>query len=58
MSTLRDIADHAFRLHEAGRLTRENLLRVLSACVDAVALENGYASTYGLPSSQRRSRAK
>lgn len=49
MPTPRQLAEDAFRLHEEGHITREELMHVLEQCINATALENGYAEKYGLP---------
>lgn len=49
MSTLRHVAEVAFRLHEEGCITREELVHVVQQCVNATAIENGYADEHGLP---------
>jgi len=49
MSVLRSIAETAFRLHEEGRITREQLVHTLEQCINATAIENGYADEHGLP---------
>lgn len=51
--TAKLIAETAFRLHEKKYLSREELVRILQACVNATALENGYADKYGLPFPER-----
>ena len=43
------IAALAFRLHKEGHITREELVHVVGQCINAVALENGYADEHGLP---------
>jgi len=47
--SLRQIAELAFRLHAEERITREELVHVVQQCINAAALENGYADVYGLP---------
>lgn len=47
--TTKAIIEVAFRQHEDGRLSREELLRILEQVINATALENGYAERYGLP---------
>jgi hypothetical protein len=49
MSTPRQLAETAFRLHEEGHITREELVNILQQCINVTALENGYAEKYGLP---------
>lgn len=49
MSDDRLIVETAFRLHEEELLSREDLVRLLEQCVNATALENGYAEAHGLP---------
>jgi hypothetical protein len=43
------IAELAFRLHKEGHITREELVYVVGQCINAAALENGYADEHGLP---------
>jgi hypothetical protein len=47
--TTKLIVKTAFRLHEEKRLSHEDLVSVLEGCVNATALDNGYADQYGLP---------
>lgn len=56
MSDPRLIAEIAFRLHEEGRIDKDELVRVLEQCVNVAALENGYAEEHGLPFPEVRSR--
>lgn len=49
MSDLRHVAEVAFRLHEEGRIDKAELVHILEQCLNAVALENGYADEHGLP---------
>lgn len=49
MSTIRLIAETAFRLHEEKHISRDVLVDVLQDCVNITALENGYADKHGLP---------
>lgn len=49
MSSLKIIAETAFRLHEEGCITREELVHVIEQCINAAAFENGYADEHGLP---------
>jgi len=44
-----EIAKIAFDLYEKKQLSREKLVCVLKQCVNAAALDNGYADAYGLP---------
>ena len=44
-----EIAKIAFDMHEKKYLSREELVCILQECVNATALENGYADQYGLP---------
>ena len=44
-----EIAKIAFRLHEQGHLSREDLLQTLRVCVNGAATLNGYAPRYGMP---------
>jgi len=53
MSDLRLVAETAFRLHEEGRIDKDELARVLEQCVNVAALENGYANEHGLPFPER-----
>ena len=39
----------AFRLHEEGHLSREDLTDIVGCCINIVAIENGYADVHGLP---------
>jgi hypothetical protein len=48
------VAEVAFKQHEKGNLSREDLILTLKQCVNARALENGHAERYGLPFSERR----
>lgn len=49
MSSLKIIAETAFRLHKEGHITRKELVHIIEQCINAVALENGYADEHGLP---------
>lgn len=49
MPTPRQLAETAFRLHEEGHITREELVNILQQCINVTALKNGYAEKYGLP---------
>jgi hypothetical protein len=49
MSDVRPLVEIAFRLHEQGRITREELVRIVEQCINVVSLENGYAEKLGLP---------
>jgi hypothetical protein len=46
---IKDIAAAACKLHDQGKLTDEQLIEMLEQCVNATALENGYAEKHGLP---------
>ena len=54
MTIERQIAEGAFRLHEEGRITREELVRIIEQCVNAAAVANGYADEHGLPFPEER----
>jgi len=56
--TPRQIAEGAFNLHKKGLITRKELVHILEVCIDAAAVENGYAAKYGLPSEQKRGTPK
>jgi len=43
------VAETAFRLHEEKLLSRQELIHILEECINATALDNGYADKYGLP---------
>jgi len=43
------MAKLAFKNHQDGHLTRDQLLYILKKCVNARALENGYTERHGLP---------
>jgi hypothetical protein len=49
MSDLKLVAETAFRLHEEKLLSRDELVDILEECINATALDNGYADKYGLP---------
>lgn len=49
MMSLRQIAELAFRLHEEGHITREELVHVVEQCINVAAIDNGYADEHGLP---------
>lgn len=49
MSTLKLIAENAFRLHAEKLLSREELIDILQKCINATAIGNGYADQHGLP---------
>jgi hypothetical protein len=49
VSSLQLVAATAFRLHEEGRLSKEELMCIVKRCINAVALDNGYADTHGMP---------
>jgi HD superfamily phosphodiesterase len=42
-------AEIACKLHEAGHITREELVRTLEKCINAAAISNGYVDKLGLP---------
>ena len=44
--------------HTRGDLSSEDLIALLEKLIDARALENGYASRFGLPSEQGKPRPK
>ena len=58
MSGLTLVAETAFRLHEEKLLSREELIGILEECINATALDNGYADKYGLPCPPRRSKPR
>jgi hypothetical protein len=43
------LVELAFRLHEEGILSRDDLTRIVGECINSVAIENGYAAEHGLP---------
>lgn len=45
------VVEVAFRLHDEGRITHEELEQLLEQCANAVAIDNGY----GLPFPERPS---
>jgi len=47
--SLVQIAELAFQLYGQKRITREELVHVIEQCINAVAIENGYADQHGLP---------
>jgi hypothetical protein len=49
MIDVRPVVEIAFRLHDQGRITREELVRIVEQCINVVSLENGYAEKFGLP---------
>lgn len=49
-----ETAKIAFDLHEKKLLSRQELVRVLQECVNAAAIENGYADEHGLPFPDRK----
>ncbi len=49
MSSIQLVAATAFRLHEEGRISQEELMCVVKRCLNATALDNGYANTHGMP---------
>jgi hypothetical protein len=49
VTDVRHIVDLAFRLHDQGRITREELVRIVEQCINVVSIENGYAEKLGLP---------
>lgn len=49
MSDLTLVAETAFRLHEDQLLSRKELIHILEECINATALDNGYADKHGLP---------
>lgn len=51
-----ELAKIAFEMHEKKYISREELVRVLQGCVNAAALENGYADEHGLPFPDKRSK--
>jgi hypothetical protein len=56
---IKDIVTAANKLHDEGKLTDAQLIEMLEACVNATALENGYAEKHGLPfPSSKRSRTR
>jgi len=46
---IKDIVVAAYKLHDQGKLTDAQLVEMLEQCVNATALENGYAEKHGLP---------
>lgn len=57
MRDVRALIELAFRLHEEGRLSREDLTALVGDCVNIVAIENGYADVHGLPCKKSSTRA-
>ena len=57
MNLLHQVAESAFRLHEEGQITREELVHVVAQCLNAVAIANGYADEHGLPFPEHDSRS-
>lgn len=49
MSLSQKITERAFRLHEEGRITHEELVRIVEQCINVAAIGNGYADTHDLP---------
>ena len=49
MSSAQLVVATAFRLHEEGRITKEELMCVVKRCINATALDNGYVDTHGMP---------
>lgn len=49
MSSIQLVAATAFRLHEEGRITKEELMRVVKRCINATAIDNGYVEAHGMP---------
>lgn len=43
------IAALAFKQHEEGKITKEQLVRQLQLCINARAIGNGYADEFGMP---------
>jgi hypothetical protein len=56
MTTTKLIVEAAFRLHKEKLLSHEELVSILEGCVNATALNNGYAEKYGLPFPTHRRR--
>ena len=49
VSTTQLVVATAFRMHEEGRLSKDELMCIVKRCINATAMDNGYAETHGLP---------
>jgi hypothetical protein len=49
VSDLKLVVETAFKLHEQKLLSRNELIGILEECINATALDNGYADKHGLP---------